>query len=132
MRSKFLDFMNEINYNKEEINQLRRVCDQLRTEKKKLAKRNVTHFLMCLTFHGVENGDEYPVHKNVELIRSVQIPIETHDTAYCHYLPGKRKGKSIIVKFFNNHQRDSLWYNRNSFFDPVSGENIQKLASSGK
>ena len=46
---------------------------------------------MCLTFHGVVNGDEYPVHKIVELIRSVQIPIETHDTPAFHYLPGKHK-----------------------------------------
>ena len=128
MRSLFLDFIKEINYQKEEINQLRRGCDQLRTEKEELSKR-VTKLeryssFMCLTFHGVENGGEYPVHKIVELIRSVQIPIETHDIAACHYLPGKGKRRSIIVKFLYNHQRDSVWFNRNSFFDPVSGAKI--------
>ena len=90
---------------------------------------------MCLTLHGVENGGEYPVHKIVELIRSVQIPIETHDIAACHYLPGKGKRKSIIVKFLYNHQSDSVWFNRNSFFDPVSGAKIhinERLAESDR
>ena len=139
MRSLFLDFVKEINYQKEEINQLRRGCDQLRTEKEELSKR-VTKLeryssFMCLTFHGVENGGEYPVHKIVELIRSVQIPIETHDIAACHYLHGKGKRKSIIVKFLYNHQRDSVWFNRNSFFDPVSGAKIhinERLAESDR
>ena len=71
MRSLFLDFIKEINYQKEEINQLRRGCDQLRTEKEELSKR-VTKLeryssFMCLTFHGAENGGEYPVHKIVDL-----------------------------------------------------------------
>ena len=84
MRSLFLDFNNEINYQREEINQLRRGCDQLRTEKEELAKRvtklELYSSFMSLTFHGVENGGEYSVHKIVELTRLVQVlpPVITY------------------------------------------------------
>ena len=47
--------------------------------------------IRTLSIFYVENCDEYPVHKIVELIRSVQIPIETHDIAACHYLIAKIK-----------------------------------------
>ena len=50
MRSIFLDFIKEINYQKEEINQLLRGCDQLRTEKEEFAKRVTKQggSLMCV------------------------------------------------------------------------------------
>ena len=73
--------------------------------------------------------------KIVELIRSVQVPIETHDNAACHYLPGKGKRKSIIVKLLYNNQRDSVCFNRNSFFDTVSGAKIhmkERIAESDR
>ena len=58
---------------------------------------------MCLTFHGIRDGGEYPVHKIVEIIRSVHIPIEPCDIAACHYLPGDGRNKPIIVKFLYNY-----------------------------
>ena len=54
---------------------------------------------MGLTFLGVENGGEYPVHKIVELIRSVRISIETH-LAVCHCIPGKdERRKQELLNF---------------------------------
>ena len=53
-----------------------------------------------MTFRGIRDGVEYPVHKIVE----------------CHCLPGDGRNKPIIVKFLYNHQRDEVWEQRNSFF----------------
>ena len=64
---------------------------------------------MCLNFHGISDGGEYPVHSIVRILMSVQIFIEPQDIAACHYLPGKKgKNRPIIAKFLYKHQRDAV------------------------
>ena len=122
VRSLFQELIQLIDNQKDEITKLRTDYDELKNEKDELGKR-ITKMeryssYMCLTFHGIRDGGEYPVHKIVEIIRSVHIPIEPCDIAACHYLPGDGRNKPIIVKFLYNHQRDKVWEQRNSFFDP--------------
>ena len=122
VRSLFQELIQLIDNQKDEITKLRTDYDELKNEKDELGKR-ITKMeryssYMCLTFHGIRDGGEYPVHKIVEIIRSVHIPIEPCDIAACHYLPGDGRNKPIIVKFLYNHQRDKVWKQRNSFFDP--------------
>ena len=122
VRSLFQELIQLIDDQKDEITKLRTDYDELKNEKDELGKR-ITKMeryssYMCLTFHGIRDGGEYPVHKIVEIIRSVHIPIEPCDIAACHYLPGDGRNKPIIVKFLYNHQRDKVWEQRNSFFDP--------------
>ena len=128
VRSLLLELFQTINEQKQEITLLRDDYEQLQKAKDEMAKRMTKlerySSYMCLTFHGVRDGGEYPVHKIVEIIRSVQIPIEPYDIAACHYLPGNGRTKPIIVKFIYNHQRDKVWHQRNSFFDPPTGGKI--------
>ena len=63
---------------------------------------------MCLTFHGVSDGGEYPAHSIVKILRSVNISIQPQDIVACHYLPGKGRNRPIIPKFLYNHQRDAV------------------------
>ena len=122
VRSLFQELIQLIDNQKDEITRLRTDYDELKNEKDEVGKR-ITKMeryssYMCLTFHGIRDGGEYPVHKIVENIRSVHIPIEPCDLAACHYLPGDGRNKPIIVKYLYNHQRDKVWEQRNSFFDP--------------
>ena len=122
VRSLFQELIQLIDNQKDEITKLRTDYDELKNEKDELGKR-ITKMeryssYMCLTFHGIRDGGEYPVHKIVEIIRSVHIPIEPCDIAACHYLSGDGRNKPIIVKFLYNHQHDKVWEQRNSFFDP--------------
>ena len=122
VRSLFQELIQLFDNQKDEITKLRTDYDELKNEKDELGKRisKMERYssYMCLTFHGIRDGGEYPVHKIVEIIRSVHIPIEPCDIAACHYLPGDGRNKPIIVKFLYNHQRDKVWEQRNSFFDP--------------
>ena len=92
----------------------------LKTEKtswEKTTKMGRYSSYKCLTFRGIRDGVEHPVYKIVEIIRSVQIPIEPFDDAACHYLSGDGRNQAIIVKFLYNHQRDKVWEQRNTFFN---------------
>ena len=120
VRSLFQVLIQLIDHQTDEITKLRTDYDELKNEKDELGKR-ITKMeryssYMCLAFHGIRDGGEYPVHKIVEIIRSVHIPIEPCDIAACHY--GDGRNKPNIVKFLYNHQRDKVWEQRNSFFDP--------------
>ena len=94
VRSLFLELFQTINEQKRETSLLRDNYEQLQKAKDEMVKR-VTELeryssYMCLTFHGVRDGGEYPVHKLMEILRSVQIPIEPYHIAACHYLPCNR------------------------------------------
>ena len=52
---------------------------------------------MCLTFHGVSDGGEYPVHSIVKILRPVNISNQPQDIVACHYLPGKGR---VLPNFF--------------------------------
>ena len=66
---------------------------------------------MCLTFHGVRDGGEYPSHDILEKIRSVQILIEPFGLVCCHYLPGNSKTKRNVVKMIDNYRDDNIGKN---------------------
>ena len=76
---------------------------------------------ICLTFHGVSDGGEYPVHSIVKIPRSVNISIQPQDIVTCHYLPGKGRNCPIIAQFLYNHQRDAVWNKRFNFWDALTG-----------
>ena len=126
VRSLFQELIQLIDNQKDEITKLRTDYDELKNEKDELGKR-ITKMeryssYMCLTFHGIRDGGEYPVHKIVEIIRSVHIPIEPCDIAACHYLPGDGRNKPIIVKFLYNHQRDKVWEQQILFLIPKQSQ----------
>ena len=87
-----------------EITPLRDDYEQLRKAKDEMVKR-VTKaesysFDMCFTFHGFRDDGEYMVHKVVEMIKSVKIPIEPYEIAASHYLTGNGGRKPINVEFY--------------------------------
>ena len=122
VRSLFQELIQLIDNQKDEITKLRTDYDQLKHEKGELGKRKTKleryTFFMCLTFHGIRDGGEYPVHETLEIIRSVRFQIEPFDNAACHYLPDDGRNKPNIVKFLYNHQRDKVWEQSHSFFEP--------------
>ena len=105
VRSLFQELRQLFDNQKDEITKLRIDYDELKNEKDELGKSipQVERYssYMCLTFHGIRDGDEYPVHTIVEIIRSVNIPIEPCDIAACHYLPGDWRNKNqLLLNFF--------------------------------
>ena len=90
---------------------------------------------MCLTFHGVSDGGEFPVHSIVKMLRSVNISIQPQDIVACHYLPRKDRNRLIIAKLLYNQQRDAVWNKRFDFWDDLTGNKIyvnERLAEKGR
>ena len=118
----------QIDSQQNEIIELRGENDRLLYDNHELEKRvtKVERYssFMCLTFHGVSDGGEYPVHSIVKILRSVNISIQPQDIVACHYLPGKGRNRPIIVKFLYNHQRDAVWNKRFDFWDDLTGNKI--------
>ena len=107
----------QIDSQQNEITELRGENDRLLYDNRELEKRvtKVERFssFMCLTFNGVSDGGEYPVHS-----------IQPQDIVACHYLPGKGRNRPIIAKILYNHQRDAVWNKRFDFRDDLTGNKI--------
>ena len=119
----------QVDTQQNEIIGLRDENDRLLNDNYELEKRNTKlerySSYMCLNFHGISVGGEYPVQSIVRILRAVQIFIEPEDIAACHYLPRKKgKNRPIVAKFLYNHQIDAVWNKQFDLWDEWIGGKI--------